>query len=188
MTMRSRCFRLQLVLIFVLILSATVTCVGAATVDTKLFRFSLAKATVRGQPILGRTTAAVVSALGRPDQRALGKRYGSLRYGRLSSAGWAVTVTFRGRSGVLRAVSLAIASPVAEETRLGPILRLSPKQIQSKISRGYADTFRLTEAYRCRRRPIRCAGGFASVAGQTKLSFGLLFPRSNAQRYVVIYE
>jgi hypothetical protein len=152
------------------------------------FSFDLSTGSVRGYSVLGKTYPSVVKALGKPDHRSIRKDYGTASYGELQNGAWPLTLSFVRRQGALRAWSVAVATPRASEVRLGRILGSSPKHIQSKISQGYSGTFRLTKPYRCRTRPIRCRGDFKSTSSDLNVGFGLLFPRAESARYIVIYE
>ena len=138
--------------------------------------------------MLGKPYSAVTKALGKPQHRALRKGYGSIRYGTLQDRAWPLSIYFRRRAGALRAWSIAIASPQAVESRLGKILRLKPKVIQSRIFETYRDDLRLTESYSCRRRPLRCRGEFERVGDEAEVAFGLLFPGASSQGYITIYR
>jgi hypothetical protein len=152
------------------------------------FSFDLSTASVRGYSILGKTYPSVVTALGKPDSHSIRKDYGTASYGELQKGAWPLTVSFVRRQGALRAWSVAVATPRASEVRLGRILGSSPKHIQSKISQEYSGTFRLTKPYRCRTKPVRCRGDFKSTSSDLKVGFGLVLPRADSARYVVIYD
>jgi hypothetical protein len=171
-----------------LLAAVSVQAAVGARAGAESVRFDLATGSVYGRLILGRTLPTVTSALGRPDDRSVHPRQASLRYGRLGRDGpWAVTIFFRPRAGALRAVSVAIASPSAKERRLGSLLRLTPRRMQQTIARGYGGTVELTQAYRCRRRPLRCQGTFTHVGTDMHISFGLLFPGISSKRYISMY-
>jgi hypothetical protein len=152
------------------------------------FVFDLATGSVRGYAILGKTLPSVVRALGKPDHRSIRKDYGTASYGELRKGAWPLTISFVRREGALRAWSVAIASPLASEVRLGRILRGSPRLIQSRISRGYSEELHLADKYRCRRKPLRCRGEFESTTDDVQVGFGLVIPRAGSARYIVIYE
>jgi hypothetical protein len=152
------------------------------------FVFDLGTGSVRGYTVIGKTYPSVVRALGKPDHRSIRKDYGTASYGELQKGAWPLTISFVRRKGALRAWSIAIATPLASEVRLGRILRASPKLIQNKISHGYSEQFRLADFYRCRTRPLRCRGEFKSTTGDDlKVGFGLVIPRAGSARYIVLY-
>lgn len=152
------------------------------------FSFDLSTGSVRGYPVLRKTYPSVVKALGKPDHRSIRKDYGTASYGELQNGAWPLTISFVRRRGALRAWSVAVATPRASEVRLGTILRSSPNRIQSKISQGYSGRFRLTKPYRCRTKPLRCRGDFKGTSTDLQVGFGLLLPRADSARYIVIYE
>src|SRR5215204_4976052 len=146
------------VLVVVLIGLIPVGSLTAAERGGAMFSFDLSTGSVRGYSVLGTTYASVVKALGKPDHRSIGKDYGTAGYGELQNGARPLTISFTRRRGALRAWSVAVATPRASEVRLGRILRSSPKRIQSRISRGYSGQLRLSNAYRCRTKPLRCRG------------------------------
>jgi hypothetical protein len=184
--MRMRRTRLCIGAVF-LVAAASAQAAAGANAGAKSVRFDLATGSVEGRLVLGRTLPTVVAALGTPDDRSVHKRQASLRYGRLSGGSWAITIFFRPRSGTLRAVSVSIASPAAREARTGKLLRLQPRRMQRAIAQAYGATVKLTDAYQCRRRPLRCQGTFARVGTDMRISFGLLFPGVSSQRYISMY-
>jgi hypothetical protein len=152
------------------------------------FTFDLANGSVRGYAVIGKTYPSVVKALGKPDHRSIRREYGTASYGELQKGAWPLTISFVRRDAALRAWSVAIASPLASEVRLGRILRASPKLIQSRIVDGYSAELRLAASYRCRTRPLRCRGEFESTTDELKVGFGLVVPRQGSARYIVTYQ
>jgi hypothetical protein len=152
------------------------------------FKFDLSIGSLQGRPLLGMAYADVTAALGRPTSRSLHKDYARVGYGALRRGAWPLAISFRRKNGALRVWSVAITSKNASEVRLGRILRLPPAQIERAIAREYAGTLRLTDSYRCRRKPLRCRGEFKSTTRDLEIGFGLLTPRAASARYVVIYE
>jgi hypothetical protein len=161
---------------------------GAARLVGDTFRFDMTQGSVKGHSMLGETYSAVTNVLGRPQHRSLERRYGVIRYGTLKRGAWPLSIYFKRRAGRLRAWSVAIASTRASEVRLGRILRLQPRVIQAKIADTYAGKLRLTEPYRCRRKPLRCHGEFRQEGGDVEVAFGLLRPGASSGRYINIYE
>jgi hypothetical protein len=152
------------------------------------FAFDLATGSVRGYAVIGKTYPSVVRAFGKPDHRSIRKEYGTASYGTLRQGSWPLMISFARRHGALRAWSVAIASPLASEARLGRLLRSSPHAIQSKISNEYSGQFRLAHPYRCRTKPLRCRGDFKGITEDVKIGFGLILPRPESPRYIVIYD
>jgi hypothetical protein len=152
------------------------------------FKFDLSDGSLQGRALLGATYATVTAALGRPTRKSLRKKYAQVGYGQMRHGAWPLSISFRRKNGALRAWSIAITSTNASEVRLGRILRLSPTQIERAIARRYAGTLRLTDSYRCRRKPLRCRGEFERTTGDLEIGFGLRIPRTTSARYIVIYE
>ncbi len=152
------------------------------------FSFDLSTGSVRGYAVMGKTYPSLVNALGKPDHHSIRRDYGTASYGSLRTGSWPLTISFARRRGALRAWSVAVATPLAAEVRLGRILRSSPKRIQRRISQGYSGQFRLAQPYRCRKKPLRCRGDFKSTTDELRVGFGLVFPRGGSARYIVIYE
>jgi hypothetical protein len=173
---------------FLVLVAAGALAGAGASAAPKNITFDLAAGSVDGRLLLGRTVASVTAALGKPDDRSVHKRQASLRYGPSGPhAPSAVNVFFRPRAGRLRAVSVSIASPAAKEVRLGAILRLPLRRMQRAIARGYAGKVELEEAYRCRRKPLRCQGTFSRLGTNMRISFGLLYPGVSSERYISMY-
>jgi hypothetical protein len=127
--------------------------------------------TVSGQPILGRTVAEVRAALGPPDYVEHYPRRIDLGYGKNSAP--KVEVVLNGT-----AWSLEFAAPDDTETRLGRLLSATPRVLQQRIAKLYAQAFHLTRTYHCD--PKGCFGLFESRDGQRRIIFGI----SSGRRYV----
>jgi len=133
--------------------------------------FDLAAGTVAGQPILGRTVAAIRSAIGPPDYTERYAHRIDLGYG--DKAAPRVEVIFNGT-----AWALEFADPSDLEAKLGRVLALTPQLLQQRIATAYAGVFRLARSYRCDRKG--CFGLFFNQDGSLRVIFGI----SHGARYV----
>jgi hypothetical protein len=162
--------------------------VTAADRTGATFSFDLTTGSVRGYSVLGKTYPSVAMALGKPDHRSIRKDYGTASYGEYQNGARPLTISFARRRGALRAWSVAVSTPRASEVRLCRNQRSSPKSIHRMNEQGYPGQFRLSKAYRCRTKPLRCRGDFESTNTDLWVGFGLLRPGKPSPRYIVIYE
>lgn len=136
-----------------------------------MLHVDLAAGTVNGVPLLGRTPAAIRSALGPPDYVERYPRRVDLGYGSRTTP--RVEVIVDGTAWALQ-----FADPGDTDARLGPLLARPPRALQREIAATYGAVFRLVRSYRCD--PKGCYGEFASRDGRRRLLFGV----SRRHRYV----
>ena len=133
--------------------------------------FDLARATVAGHSVLGRTVSAVRGSLGSPGYVERYTRRIDLGYGPRTRP--RLEVIFNGT-----AWALEFEDPQDTEAKLGRLLELSPQTLQARIARLYSGAFRLVRSYRCD--PKGCFGLFFSRDGVRCVIFGI----SRGHRYV----
>ena len=147
--------------------------VSASTVERPA-RFDLATAFVNERVVLGKPQSEVTSLFGRPDAISRFRYATYFRYG--SKRNYRLLVGFRRRGERIVATSMRFQSSHLVETRLGRVLALRPPAIQARVQSLYADVFRLTYEYQCRRG--ECIGFFSFARGRGGFAFGLARGRS----------
>lgn len=131
----------------------------------------LARGTVNGHALLGRTLAEVVAAFGRPDGSFRGSSLEYVRWG--SPQTFSLLVLLRGG----RVVSVAFQDPSLVEVRTGRLVALAPPALQRALRQRYRGKLRLAEPYECHGGG-ECDGRFESVRGALDIRFGLAGPHT----------
>jgi hypothetical protein len=141
-------------------------------------QIDLAKLTLAGRPILGKTPQQVEAILGKPTlirphaQITNGVAIPEFRYGGSMPSTLGLSITFGKKGARIFANSLFFQSPSLVDARLGHLLRMQPSQLQQAIQNTYSNHYRLYLGYGAAP-SLGCTGTFTSRTSPAGLSFGL---------------
>lgn len=162
----------------VAVLALTLVTSSAHAATPPVLRLDLKAQTLGGKTILGRTTRAVVAALGRPTQRRQGSKRARFSYGRAASP--SAIVLFRREGGTLRSWSVALSDRRLREATLGTLLQLPLRRLQQRLVAELG--MRVVRPYRC---ATTCRGDAAIPGSRVRVGFGRVGTRPP---YLVLYE
>jgi hypothetical protein len=153
-------------------------------------RIDLARRTVAGETILGRSPEEVRAILGEPArviaaaQRTNGVAIPELRYGGGLPADFGLAIQFVKKGSQIHANALLFQSPSLVDAKLGHLLRMQPLELQRTVSMTYGDSYRLHRGYGSD--PLfGCTGGFLDRSSPAGVGFGLN-PRRPSRPYLSI--
>jgi hypothetical protein len=141
-------------------------------------RIDLARMTVAGERILGRTPEEVRAILGEPTrviaaaQRTNGVAIPELRYGGGMPADLGLAIRFFKKGDRIYANDLFFQSPSLVDAKLGHVLRMQPLQLQRVVTSTYGDTYRLYRGYGSDPL-VGCTGSFLDRSSPAGISFGV---------------
>lgn len=141
----------------------------ATRLGALIARFDLETGYVDGRRVLGRTVAGVTAALGRPDYRRPGTSHYAIGF--QPHPPFFIEVRFLKKAGKLRAASIIFQDLTLEESRMGRVLRLGARQIQTAIEREYQGEYVLVRTYGCRKNRF-CSGEFKRASKDLRVTFG----------------
>ena len=167
---------MRLAVVVVLLTVAAASARAAAT--PPVLRLDLKARTLGGKPILGRTTHAVIAALGRPAHRTQGPKRARFSYG--PEGRWSAIVLFRREGGALRSWSVAFTDRRLRDATLGTPLQLAPRRLQHRLVGELG--MRVVRPYRCR---TTCRGDAAFPGSRIRVGFGRVGIRPP---YLVLYD
>lgn len=153
-------------------------------------RIDLARMTVAGERILGRTPEEVQAILGEPTrviaaaQRTNGIAIPEFRYGGAMPADLGLAIHFFKKGDKIYANDLFFQSPSLADAKLGHVLRMQPLQLQRAVTSTYGGTYRLYRGYGSDPL-VGCTGTLLDRSSPAGISFGVN-PHRPSRPYLTI--